>query len=113
MVTTWPKPSTSRCSKVCQDSLTETRAVRCELADVQQLAIKTEAAPIKMEQRNDARFVAVNTRFSAIDDRFAMVDTRFAANDSRFVSVDARLREIDQRIGDLKDELGLMFKSEL
>jgi len=100
-------------AKVCQDGLAETRTVRGELADVQQLAIKTVGALVTMEQRNDARFAAVNARFSAIDDRFAMVDTRFAAIDSRFVSVDARLRVIDQRISDLNDELGLTFKSEL
>jgi len=93
-------------AKLCQDTLTETKAVRRDLAAVQRLAIKTVDVLSRMEQRNEARF-------AAIDDRFAVVDTRFAAIDSRFVAVDSRLRGIDQRIGDLKDDLQLMIKSEL
>jgi archaellum component FlaC len=100
-------------AKICQDNLAEARATRRELAGVQQLAINTVDALVKMEQRNDARFAAINARFSAIDDRFGMIDTRFAAVDSRFVSVDARLREIDQRVTDLKNELRLVIKSEM
>ena len=79
-------------AKVCQDTLTETKAIRRELADVQRLAIKTVDVLARMEKRNE---------------------TRTATVDGRFAVVDARLSGLDQRIGDLKDEMELMIKREM
>lgn len=100
-------------TRLCQDTLAETRAIRSDLADVQRLAVRTVDVLTRMAQHNDARFATIDARFGAIDDRFSMMDMRFAAIDSRFVAVDARLRGIDQRIADLKGELELTIKSEL
>lgn len=100
-------------AKLCQDTLTETKAIRRDLAAVQSLAVKTVDVLGKMAQHNEARFAAIDARFGAIDDRFGMMDMRFAAIDSRFVAVDVRLRGIGQRISDLKDDLELTIKSEL
>jgi hypothetical protein len=58
-------------AKVCQDTLAETKALRREVADVQQLAIKTVDALLKLDQRNEARFNAIDARCAALDDRFA------------------------------------------
>lgn len=107
-------------AKLCQDTLTETKAIRRDLSNVQRLAVNTVDVLSKMAQHNEARFAAMDARFSAIDarfgaidERFGVMDTRFAAIDTRFASVDARLRGIDQRLADLKDELQLTIKSEL
>jgi hypothetical protein len=107
-------------AELCQDTLTETKAIRRQLADVQSLAVKTIDVLSLMERRSEARLHAIETRFAAIDERLAGIegrfgasDTRFAAIDSRFAVVDARLRGIDQRVSDLKDDLELMIKREL
>jgi hypothetical protein len=107
-------------AKVCQDTLSEAKAIRRDLADVQSLAVKTVDVLGLMERRSEARFNVIETRFAAIDERltaiegrFGVADTRFAAIDSRFAGVDARLRGIDQRMTDLKDGLELMIKREL
>jgi hypothetical protein len=54
-------------AKLCQVNLTETRVIRCELADLQRLAIKTVEVLTKMERRNEARNAAINGRFSVVD----------------------------------------------
>src|SRR5262245_4458480 len=107
-------------AKLCQDTLTETKAIRRDLADVQRLAVRTVDVLGEIEQRNAARCAAIETRlteidkrFVEIDKRFDIVDTRFSAIDTRFAAVDARLLGIDQRIGGLKGELELTIKSEL
>ena len=46
-------------AKVCQDTLTETKAIRRELADVQRLAIKTVDVLTRMEKRNETRTATV------------------------------------------------------
>src|SRR5262245_12405822 len=100
-------------AKLCQDTLTETKAIRRDLADVQRLAVRTVDVLGEIEQRNAARFAAIETRLTEIDKRFAVFDTRFSAIDTRFAAVDARLLGIDQRIGGLKGKLELTIKSEL
>lgn len=104
-------------AKLCQDALAETKAMRLDLAAVQQLAVRTADVLVKMEQRNEARFAALEARFGTVDDRFtaleARLNTRFSAIDSRFAAVDGRLRGIDLRIGDLRDGLELTIKTEL
>ena len=100
-------------AKLCQDTLTETKAIRRDLSTVQGLAARTVEVLSQMAEHNDARFAAIDTRFAEIDGRFRVIDTRFGAIDTRFAAVDAQLRGINQRIGNLAGELQLMIKSEL
>ena len=72
-------------AKLARENLTETRALRRELADVRTLAPQTADFTRRMEQRLDTR---IN-------------------------GVDARIGGVDTRIMSLRDDLELMVKSEL
>jgi hypothetical protein len=56
-------------AKFCQDTLAEIKAIRHDLAAVQQLAVKTVDVLVKMEQRNEMRFNSIEARLVGLDER--------------------------------------------
>jgi len=79
-------------AKLVRENLTETKALRREVADVRTLALQTADFTRRMEQHLDARINGVDTRINGVDARVGSVDTRIAS---------------------LRDDLELMVKSEL
>jgi hypothetical protein len=70
---------------LARENLTETRALRREVADVRTLALQSLDYMRRMEQRLDGRISGLDGRISAVD----------------------------SRIGSLRDDLELMIKAEL
>jgi len=103
-----------------RENLTETRALRREVADVRTLSLQTVDYVRRMEQRMDVRADALDAKIGGVDDRVRGIDDRFRTVDDRFRGVDDRLRSINDGIGalgtrmaSLREDLELMIKSEL
>jgi phage tail tape-measure protein len=103
-----------------RENLTETRALRREVADVRTLSLQTVDYIRRMEQRAEAQVDALGAKIGGVDDRVRGIDDRFRIIDDRFRGVDDRLRSIngsigglDTRMASLREDLELMIKSEL